>query len=386
MRESGPFAWRQLRPVKGDVLLAATIGVGIATCLAIEDASGLGTWSATLLLCGAMVVRRPLPIVSAGAVAAIGLILRIAGDMAIVNNNGLVGDATTISAFLVVFLTAYSLGARCDLISGLVGVGLMLLGLNLAVTGFNPFLEVLVLGPWLGGRVVGTRRRITEQLEARARDLSAEQEHFSDESVRYERARMARELHDIVAHNVSVMVVQAGAGQRLVTTDPERAAEALDSIAETAMQAEEEVDRLVRMLGNYSSEGQRPSLGLVEQLVCQASSTGVEITCRFEGDCDGLSVDASDAAYRMVQEAITNALKYAPGSPITVCVRKTEPEIELEIVNGPPRHRVSGLEGSGGGHGIQGMRERIEACAGRFESGATPDRGWRVFAAIPTVA
>ena len=107
---------------------------------------------------------------------------------------------------------------------------------------------VLTIGPWAVGLVVRSRRRLTEQLAVRGRELEAERALFAAEAVRYERARIARELHDIVAHCVSVMVIQASAGQRLTATDPSLAAEAFDSIGEVARQAEAEIGRLVDLL------------------------------------------------------------------------------------------------------------------------------------------
>ena len=152
----------------------------------------------------------------------------------------------------------------------------------------NPVPEMLALGPYAGGLAVASRRRAAAELEARARDLEEEREIFAEQSVRYERARIARELHDIVAHSVSLMVVQANAGERLATLDPAGAAEAFTSIGEAARQAEAEIDRLVELLNDTVPGAPSPGLRIVEELVARAHASGLAITCQLRGDVDDL--------------------------------------------------------------------------------------------------
>jgi signal transduction histidine kinase len=323
-------------------------------------------------------MRRRYPIVGAGVLAAVCLATRLAGQLKVVNVGG-AGGAIEVLVFGVVFLLSYAMGTDPDLRRGLVGVALLVFAVNVINdAGFNPFIEVLAVGPWSAGRVVASRRRMTEQLQARAQQLEAERELFARESVRFERTRIARELHDIVGHCMSVMVVQASAGQRLIAADPAQAAEALGSIAEAAKQAEEEVGRLVELLGDNLTANQPPGLHLVERLVQHANATGIGISCRFEGNCDRLGPPASDAAFRVIQEGITNAFKHAPGAPVDIVGRETMEGIEIEVINAPARAESLGLEETGGGHGLNGMRARVSACGGQLTAGPTAGGGWRV--------
>jgi len=242
---------------------------------------------------------------------------------------------------------------------------------------------MLTVGPWLVGRVVLSRRRMTEQLEARNEELRAEQELFAAESVRYERARIARELHDIVAHCLSVMVVQASAGQRMAPADREGVAGALESVAEAAAQAQTEVGRLVELLSGAPPPGPPPGLAMVDELVRRASGSGLAVSCRFAGRYDRLAPAASEAAYRVVQEALTNALKHAPGAPVDITVCGQDADVRVDVVNAPGRQRPSGLERSGSGFGLAGMRDRVAACGGTLTCGPTLAGGWRVSALLP---
>ena len=136
-------------------------------------------------------------------------------NLATVDDNG-----AFIPIWASVFLYSYTLGSRSSLVPSIVGLAGLIAGINLSAGPFNPVPEMLTLGPWLGGLMVASRRRAATELEQRAKELEEEREVFARESVRYERARIARELHDIVAHCVSLMVVQANAGERLASVDP----------------------------------------------------------------------------------------------------------------------------------------------------------------------
>ena len=262
---------------------------------------------------------------------------------------------------------------------------LLLIGLQIGngLTTFNPIFFVLTIGPWAIGLVVRSRRRLTEQLAVRGRELEAERALFAAEAVRYERARIARELHDIVAHCVSVMVIQAGAGQRLTAVDPSLAAEAFDSIGEVAQQAEAEIGRLLDLLDATGQQGGADGLRLIGELVTRAAAAGLAVSCRFSGSSDGLPAPASDAAYRVVQESLTNALRHAPGAPVDVVVAGADGYVEIDVRNGPAVGPPSGLERSGGGRGLTGMRERVAACGGELTAGPAEDGGWRVVARLP---
>jgi signal transduction histidine kinase len=282
-----------------------------------------------------------------------------------------------------VLLLAYSLGTAADLRRSVLALVILGTGLQLSAGQFNPIVEVLTIGPWAVGLVVRSRRRLTEQLAARGRELEAERALFAAEAVRYERARIARELHDIVAHCVSVMVIQASAGQRLTVTDPAQAAEAFDSISEAARQAEAEIGRLVELLDQDSHQRGGPGVQLIGELVARAGAAGLAVSCRFTGSADGLCDAAADAAYRVVQESLTNALKHAPGAPVDVVIAGAAGQVEIGVVNGPATDPRSGLEHSGGGRGLAGMQERVTACGGQISIGPVEGGGWQVLARLP---
>ena len=300
------------------------------------------------------------------------------GSLAIYN------DLLEATYFAVLFLDAYALGSYVPWRRSL--LGLVPLTAGLAITaggGFNPFIEVATTGPWLGGLVVASRRDLAEQLDARAREIESEREVFAEQSVRYERTRIARELHDIVAHSVSLMVVQANAGEQLARRDPGAAAGAFESISEAAHQAEAEIDRLVELLDTSSSAAPSAGLRIVEDLVRRARASGLHVTCQFSGDGDDLSEPAAETVYRVVQEAVTNAMKHAPGAPIDVAVLGHSADIEVRVANEPAISSRSGLEGAGGGHGLAGMRERVAQVGGSFSAGPAGDGGCDVVARLP---
>jgi signal transduction histidine kinase len=228
-----------------------------------------------------------------------------------------------------------------------------------------------------------SRRTMTGQLAARNAELWTEQELFARESVRYERARIARELHDIVAHCLSVMVVQASAGQRVADACADGIAEALEAVADAAAQAQAESGRLVEMLGGELPSGTSPGLPAVSDLVRRASVTGLAVSYRIQGSCNQLSPAASETAYRIVQEALTNALKHAPGAPVDITITGQSADVTVDIVNAAPQHRPSGLERSGGNYGLAGMCERVSACGGSLTTGPTATGGWHVSALLP---
>jgi signal transduction histidine kinase len=244
-----------------------------------------------------------------------------------------------------------------------------------------PYLFIPVAG-WGAGRGLRERAVVAEQLAERARELEAEREAYAALSVRYERARIASELHDIVAHAISVMVVQATAGQRLAAHDERATAETFEAIAGAARQAEHEMGLLVELLADERAARPGADIALVEDLVARASGSGLDVTLTLEGDRDGLPPDTTRLAYRVVQEGLTNALRYAAGAPVAVRVAGDPAALAVEVVNGPVRGEPS-LAGVGTGNGLRGLRERVEAAGGTFAAGPEADGGWRLAARLP---
>jgi signal transduction histidine kinase len=379
-----PDAVRLLRRLAAarasDVVLA-----GVVVALALTDQASLPAddphrWAGaalTLAYGTALAIRRRWPVVAA-VLASAGFLLVLPLGL-----DRFIGRSLELFSWTP-FLLTYALGTTAGLGAGLAG-SLLMTGAFLAENRApNPFLLMITVGPWLAGRIVSSHRQITAQLEVRNRELEAERERFAAESVRYERARIARELHDIVAHCLSLIVVQAGAGQRLAQAGRDGATAALSSIGEAAAQAQTEIGRLVEMLG--PGDGAAPGLALVGELVHRAAATGLSVTCRLAGDHGRLAPAASDVAYRVVQEALTNALKHAPGAAVQVAITETGRQVMVEIVNTAPVSAPSGLEAAGGHHGLAGMRDRVAACGGSLTAGPGPAGGWRVAAVLPCAA
>jgi signal transduction histidine kinase len=381
-----PEATRLLRRVvaarSSDVVLAAAVVAWALTDQASLTTDDRGRWAATAVTLAygtALAIRRRWPVAAAVLASAVFLLERPLGLDQVIGRSLEVFSWTP-------FLLTYALGTTVSLGAGLAASLLMTGAFLVENRALNPFVVVITVGPWLAGRIVSSHRRITGQLEARNRELEAERERFAAESVRYERARIARELHDIVAHCLSLIVVQAGAGQRLAQAGRDGATAALSSIGEAAAQAQTEISRLVEMLGPGDEVAAPPGLALVDELVRRAAATGLAVTCRLVGDHGRLTPAASDVAYRVVQEALTNALKHAPGAPVDVAISETGRQVTVEVVNAAPESAPSGLEAAGGSHGLTGMRDRVAACGGSFTAGPTPAGGWRVSAQLPCAA
>jgi signal transduction histidine kinase len=280
------------------------------------------------------------------------------------------------------FVLCYLAGSRTSLPRSLPCVVLLVVCWQLA-GGVNPFPAVDAFGPLAVGALVRSRTAARSELEAKGRELIREQEQLASESIRYERVRIARELHDIVAHCVSVMVVQAGAGQYLLERDPALAVEALDAISSAAQLAEAEINRLVTLLDGAPVEAAIGPEQSIDELVERARATGLAINYRLIGDRDCLTDIVFEVAYRVVQEAMTNALKHAPGAAIDITATCSASRLGVVVSNAQPVTPGLDFAASDGGHGLAGMRERVSACGGSLVAGPTAGGGWSVEADLP---
>jgi len=238
-----------------------------------------------------------------------------------------------------------------------------------------PFTVVVLAAMLLVRRTIGDRER-RAQLAERERDVAAR------EAVVEERARIARELHDVIAHHVSVMVVQAGAERRTLDDGNESTRDVLETIERTGRGALTEMRRLLGMLRDDGAEPLAPQPGLrdVPDLVDQLRAAGMPVELQIDGDGRELPVGIDLSAYRIVQEALTNALKHAGDARATVHVRYRPDTLELTISDdgrgavGPEKE---------GGHGLVGMRERVALCGGRFQATRNTAGGFTVHALLP---
>jgi signal transduction histidine kinase len=293
--------------------------------------------------------------------------------------SGLVDGLTTLLPVPVAFVC----GLVCRRGVGLVAAGWMAVTVELTQGYVNPFVLVITLGPWLVGVVLRDRRQITQRLAEVGRELEMETEQVADEAIRLERARIARELHDIVAHCVSLMVVQAYAGERLARIEPASATEAFGHIADAAGQAKEEIVHLVDLLSDEPAEETDRALApRLENLVAGACATGLDIRLHVAGHPERVSVPAAAVAYRVVQESLTNALKHSPGAAIHISVDCGD-DIIIDVVNSISPSADSQISASGGGHGLAGIRGRVTGLGGTFSAGCHDPGVWRVSVQFP---
>ncbi len=250
------------------------------------------------------------------------------------------------------------------------------------VGGEVVFAVVVAVGTWVVGDLVRSRWRGAEALADSARSLVAEQDARASAILAGERSRIARELHDVIAHSVSVMGVQAGAARVLLEGDPKAAREALLEIEATARFSVLELQRMVTILRAADSSALRepqPGLAQVPELIERVRAAGLPVTLTVEGPAPRLAPGVDLAAYRIAQEALTNALKHAQApTSVRICFRDNE--VKLEVLD--DGSDVTG-SGPGGGHGLVGMRERVLLYGGTLEVGPRPDRGYRVAAMLP---
>jgi signal transduction histidine kinase len=241
---------------------------------------------------------------------------------------------------------------------------------------------VVGLASWLAGDAVRVRQAQADANLERALRVERERELATEIALAKERARIARELHDVVAHSVSVMVVQAQAGPRLLA-EPERVRDAFRSIETTGREALVELRRLLGVLRGgeqHAATAPQPGLSSLEALLEQIRQTGLRVDLRIEGEPAQLPAGVDLSAYRIVQEALTNTLKHAGHADAEVIVRYETAAVELEILdNGVgPHTRVNGS-----GHGLVGMRERVALYGGLLETGSRNGHGFAVRARLP---
>ncbi|GAB2943885.1 sensor histidine kinase [Streptomyces sundarbansensis] len=258
------------------------------------------------------------------------------------------------------------------------------------------FVTVIMTVPfvlaWVLGDSLRTRRAYFDQLEERAARLEREREAQSKVAVAAERARIARELHDVVAHNVSVMVVQADGAAYVMDAAPDQARQALETISSTGRQALAEMRRLLGVLrtGDAPESGEyvpQPDVEQIEDLVAQVRQTGLEVDFKVEGTPRPLPSGVELTAYRVVQEALTNTRKHGgPDAGASVRLVYFDDGLGLLIEDdgrGAAHELYEDGGADGAGHGMIGMRERVGMVGGTLDAGPRPGGGFRISALLP---
>jgi signal transduction histidine kinase len=336
------------------------------------DAAGHKVAGAVLAVCLTVpiAVRRRYPFLVGTIVASLGSV-----DHVLWNTSSI---AYPLSTFLALYALAVWTATR-HFLAGTFVVIAVAFGASAvsggSVRGTAPFVVVVLIVMLLVRRVVGDRER-------RARMAERERDVASREAVLEERARIARELHDVIAHNVSMMVIQAGAERR----DAERKGggnrDAFESIERTGRGALTEMRRLVGMLRSDGEEplAPQPSLHDLAHLVAETRAAGMPVDLQVDGRRRDLPAGIELSGYRIVQEALTNALKHADQTSASVRVHYGPDALELEVTN--TGNGVAG-SGPGTGHGLIGMRERAALCGGDFDAYPLPGGGFSVRVRLP---
>jgi signal transduction histidine kinase len=368
-----------------DLALAMSLGVLVELELALSSARH--TPLALSLLLGlvtatALAWRTAAPLAAACVVSAAMLTLSIAGTL----------PQNLASTTIVYAIVSFSLGAHLERRNALLGLAVVLT-LVVAVTGMDSeatpgdylFPLVLFSGCCALGRVARSRARLTAELSARTEQLERERAERERDAVARERVRIARELHDVVAHSVSVMVVQAGAARSVLARDPDASVAALGAVEATGREALSEMRRLLGILrpdGEDVDHSPQPSLDRLGALIARSRDAGLDVELSVEGETGPLAPGVDLTAFRLVQEGLTNALKYGGRGRARVVLRWSPEVLEVEVANrvdgaGRPVHGLVG-----GGQGLVGMRERVALCGGELRAGPI-GRGFVVRARLP---
>ncbi len=346
---------------------ASVTGTGLAVAV------GVGTW-----------FRRRTPLVAGVAVAVAAAVYELAVRQA---------GAVLLAPLLLGF---YGIGAFSPLPRAAVGLMLAYVATVLGFLGEDAslrdwlgnlaFVAMVAVGVWASGVVVRASRGRAAQLADLAAELEREREEKARLAVAAERARIARELHDVVAHAISVIAVQAGAGRHAHHGEPARTHEAFHAIESTARQALVEMRRLLGLLreeGELTTTAPMPGVDGHAELIEQARAAGLWVEVAVDGRERALPAGLDLAAYRILQEALTNVRKHAPGAHVNVRIGYGPDDVEIEVRDDGSGSPAGGSDGGDGGHGLIGMRERVALYRGELEAGPLPEGGFRVRARLP---
>jgi signal transduction histidine kinase len=367
------ITWLQRHPRVADwaLFLFALVTVGGAAYHHHQRAAGLPL---AFVACVPLLARRayPLPVLAVTTAATVVAIAHW-------------GEYNPFPAGLALYTIASQFDRRTSLRAGAASVAVLALTLSLS---YHIVLTIAYPGrllpfavAWMIGDSVRTRRQYIAALEERAERLERERAAEAARAVAEEQARIARELHDVIAHNVSVMVVQAAAGNDVFDSRPDRARDALRNIEQTGRSALDELRRLLLGVRDGSAEyAPQPGIADLDGLLDQVRAAGLDVTLTIEGAPTALPSAVELSAYRIVQEALTNTLKHARATRADVCIRYEPHELGLEIhddgIGAEPT--VNGSK-----HGLIGMRERLALLGGSLAAGPDSRGGFTVSAQFP---
>ena len=382
---SGPVGWIRSHPFAADAMFAvALLSLSLPTFLTgtrdhpeFRAADPLG-WVLVLLQIAPLAWRRSHP----------DRVLAVIGVSTVVYEAfGYVGGAASLGVLVAVYSVAAHADRRTSRLALLVTAVLLTVGLTISRSDIDRASFVanyfIFFTAWVVGDNLRNRRARVAELEDRAARLERERELQAARAIAEERQRIARELHDVVAHSVSVMVVQAQAAKRTLARSPDQATAALDSIEDCGRSALDELRRVVGVLRrseDVAETAPQPTVADIDTLVSQVTEAGLCVEYQVEGDVRPLPPGIDLSAYRIVQEALTNALKHAGPARARVVVSYGERSLRLTVADDG---RGAAVAARPGGHGLIGMRERVSMFGGSINTGPRSGGGYEVTAELP---
>jgi len=361
----------------GDPVLAGTLCLAMLAELSVAGVVSDRPGAAALAVLGTapLAYRRRLPL---GSFAVLWTAM-----LSLANQVSRLPDES-LTFLVVLFVSLYSLGAHTRRAAAWLGGVLVIAGTALFVAtdgdhfavGDVIFGTVIIGGPWAAGLAIRLRRDREGQLVAQTKDLAER----ARQAVVEERARIARELHDVVSHAISVTVLHARGGRRMLDVDPKESREAFTVIERTNAQALGDMRRLLTVLRESDMDGDAQPLPSLTALPTLIDSSGLQVELDVSGHVGSIPPGIGLSAYRIVQEALTNVLRHAAGSRVRVTVACRDQDLEVVVCDDG-----AGSPGgtSGSGHGLIGMRERVAVAGGELEVGPVDGAGFRVRARLP---
>jgi signal transduction histidine kinase len=368
------------------VLLVVAVGGGLAETVVNQHTKNGPRgplWFDVLAILGItlpLLFRRRFPF---GAPVAVGVVI---ASSSVVDGRVVPGGVVPIVTGMAALVIMGILRDRTQALAGLaIGIGATaIVARNDPTGGVGNFVfsSVVFTIAWTIGFLVSRKFHEAEEARERATLAEREREVQARVAVSDERARIARELHDVVGHSVSVMTVQASAARRLLRPQQEQEREALLVVEKTGREALAEMRRMVGVLRRPEEApalAPQPSLEQIERLVEHTREAGLPVTLRIEGEPIQLPAGVDLTAYRLVQEALTNTMKHAQATSAEVVVCYGDENVELTVTD----DGAGGADGDSGGHGLVGMRERVAVYGGELEAGPRADGGFRLRARLP---
>jgi signal transduction histidine kinase len=371
----------------------ALLAAAVPTALYVFEPPNLGLPRSRFVLGCALVLLHTLPLVARRRFPGTVLVLVVASGLAFA-----VLDLPPDILGVAILVAVYSVAAYGDRWVALAGLavaeaGLAAIQLTPGRTGAVTLVINMgvVAATWLLGHFAHNYRAYAAGLEEQTAELERAREELARRAVVEERLRLARELHDVVAHAMSVIAVQSGVGAHVAKTQPKEAAKALAAIEATSRSALEELRRLLGVLRQENEpQGELapvPGLGDLDGLLAEVAKAGLTVRLQVEGTPTPLPAGVDLSAYRIVQEALTNVVKHAGPARAQVVVGYRDQDVRVEVTDDGRGTVTSVSDGRAGtGHGLIGMRERVQVFGGDLEVGPCPDGGFRVAARLPLAA